>query len=408
MKIFITIFTCLFMSSTLHAQSPFTQTLYSTYDSYKAQEISTRRISHSEVMKILDALVREMPDILSSSIAGTSSEGREIRLLKLGTGKTRILLWSQMHGDEPTATMGLIDALKYISKNKNSNEVQTILQQTTLLILPMLNPDGAERFQRRTAQGIDMNRDAVTLQTPEANILKSVRDTYKPEIGFNLHDQDPHYTVGQTGKWATIALLTPAYNYAKEDNDVRIRAKKVAATLATIFKPYIDGHISRYDDTFEPRAFGDNIQKWGTSTILIESGGWPNDPEKMYIRKLNCVALLSIFHSIATKEYEHANIPDYESLHDNTRNLYDVIIKNVTITFSDSRKPVTVDVGIDYSETKNASGEITRIGKVVDLGDLRTYVAFETLDGSNSTLDASLVEMNDAINVDDVRKKLKK
>ena len=34
-------------------------------------------------------------------------------------------------------------------------------------MVPMLNPDGAERFQRRNAQGIDINRDALLLQSPE-------------------------------------------------------------------------------------------------------------------------------------------------------------------------------------------------------------------------------------------------
>jgi len=54
----------------------------------------------------------------------------------------------------------------------------------------MLNPDGAERFTRRTAQMIDMNRDASALATPEAKILKSTHDMYQPEYGFNLHDQE--------------------------------------------------------------------------------------------------------------------------------------------------------------------------------------------------------------------------
>ncbi|MBW7887600.1 MAG: peptidase M14 [Bacteroidetes bacterium] len=396
------------MSSSLHAQQQFAKTLYDSYETYKVQEITTRRISHPELMKIIDRFAQQMPEILSVETVGTSAEGREIRLLKIGAGTTKIFMWSQMHGDEPTATMGLMDLLSYINNNKKSPEVQAILKNTTLLIIPMLNPDGALRFQRRTSQGIDMNRDAQHLQTPEANILKSIRDKYNPEIGFNLHDQDPHYTVGQTGKWATIALLTPAYNYAKEDNAVRMRAKKVAAELVTIFKPFIDGHVSRYDDTFEPRAFGDNIQKWGTSTILIESGGWPNDPEKMFIRKLNCVALLSVFHSIATKTYERTDISHYENLPDNTRNLYDVIIKNVTLKFSDSRKPMTADVGIDYHEIKDTSGVTKRIGRVVDLGDLSIYVAFETIDGSGKTLDASIVEMNDRVDVDSLREQLKK
>ena len=45
-------------------------------------------------------------------------------------------------------------------------------------------------------------------------------------------------------------------------------------------RPYAMGMISRYDDTHEPRAFGDGIQSLGVSTMLVEAGGWPEaDPE---------------------------------------------------------------------------------------------------------------------------------
>ncbi len=407
MKILLTFFTIGILVMYAEAQTQFTTSLFNSYESYKAKEITTHRFTHAELMKILDNLKSQYGDIMAMEDAGKSAEGRSIKLLTLGKGKTKIFMWSQMHGDEPTATMGLMDALNYIAANQNSAEVKKILSETTLLIIPMLNPDGAERFQRRTSQGIDMNRDALRLQTPEAKILKGIRDKYNPEIGFNLHDQDPRYTVGKTGKVATIALLAPAMNVEKTDNAVRTRAKKIAAELVNIFKPFIDGHISRYDDSFEPRAFGDNIQKWGTSTALIESGGWANDPGKMFIRKLNCVALLSIFHSIATAQYEKANISDYENLQENTRNLYDVIIEKATLTFSDSRMPITADIGIDFEEKKE-NGVMKRIGRVVDCGDLSVYAAFEKISGEGKSLNASEFELNDIVDINTVRELLKK
>ena len=159
-----------------------------------------------------------MKNIFNIEQIGVSSEGRSINLLTIGSGKKKIFMWSQMHGDEPTATMGMLDMLSYIGKNQTAPEVKKILAETTLLIIPMLNPDGAERFQRRSVHGIDINRDALQLQTNEARILKQTRDKYSPEFGFNLHDQEPRYTVGSTGKVATIALLAPTYDYAKSEN----------------------------------------------------------------------------------------------------------------------------------------------------------------------------------------------
>ncbi|NUN94208.1 MAG: peptidase M14, partial [Verrucomicrobiae bacterium] len=130
----------------------------------------------------LAALQTRLGGLATMEEAGRSAEGRSINLLRLGTGKTKVFLWSQMHGDEPTATMALLDLLHYIALRRETPEVKAILKQTTLLIIPMLNPDGAERFQRRTSQGIDMNRDALRLQTPEARVLKSVDDVRR-ELG---------------------------------------------------------------------------------------------------------------------------------------------------------------------------------------------------------------------------------
>ena len=126
--------------------------------------------------------------------------------MTLGSGPRRILLWSQMHGDEPSATPALLDLADTLLAS-DEPERRAILERSTLLIVPMLNPDGAERYARRNAQAIDINRDALHLSTPEGRLLKAVRDRFQPELGFNLHDQNRRTTVGDTGVLATISLL---------------------------------------------------------------------------------------------------------------------------------------------------------------------------------------------------------
>ena len=210
---------------------------------------------------------------------GKSIQGRSISMISIGNGATNILLWSQMHGDESTATMAIFDIFNYLKKNKE------ILNNVTLHFIPMLNPDGAELFKRRNAIGIDINRDALRLQSPESRILKSARDSVQANFGFNLHDQSKYYNAERTNKPATISDLAPAYNYEKDINDIRGNAMKIIVQMNDILQNYVPGQVGRYSDEFEPRAFGDNIQKWGTRTILIESGGYPDDPEKQFILK---------------------------------------------------------------------------------------------------------------------------
>ena len=100
-------------------------------------------------------------------------------------------MWSQMHGDEPTATMALMDLFQFLQKKDEFDSLrQVLLSKLTLHFIPMLNPDGANRFTRRNMQGIDINRDAMRMQTPEGRILKRIRDETKADWGFNLHDQN--------------------------------------------------------------------------------------------------------------------------------------------------------------------------------------------------------------------------
>ena len=88
---------------------------------------------------------------------------------------------------------------------------------------------------------------------------------------------------------------------------------KIIVFMNDILQKYAPGQVGRYNDDFEPRAFGDNIQKWGTSTILIESGGYPNDIEKQEISdafKASDVTNSVYKHSLMLeiRHYLHTNV----------------------------------------------------------------------------------------------------
>ncbi|HLF20220.1 MAG TPA: M14 family zinc carboxypeptidase [Bacteroidota bacterium] len=376
--------------------------LFDSYDKYKIQEIRSRRFTQADMLRWLKPL--ENKGVFQKTEIGKSAEGRMISMFTVGSGSTKVLLWSQMHGDEPTATMALLDMLNFFALSSSHPFVMSIREELMLLIIPMVNPDGAEIFQRRTAQCVDMNRDALRLETPEARMLKEVQQTHKPDFGFNLHDQDPLNTVGASKKVTAVALLAPATDESRADNAVRSRAKKVAATVANVLTQFINGHLAKYDDTFEPRAFGDNIQRWGTSTILIESGGWPQDRDKMFLRKMNYVALLSSLGTIADKSYETADLSLYEQLPFNTKNLYDIIIRNGRLKVSESVPVLNVDVGLNLEEVRDSStGKILLTAKIVDVGDLSTYAALEEINAAGSSLDERFIHLEMSISYEDIR-----
>ena len=172
------------------------------------------RLKHEDLRARLSALAARHPGLFSITEEGVSSEGRKIPLLVAGSGPTTVLLWSQMHGDEPTATSALLDVLEHLGRTRRTPETERLLSRLTLAIIPMLNPDGAARTRRTNAQGIDVNRDALRLQTPEGRFLKSVRDRLKPSIGYNLHNHSPNVTAGKSGKQVAISLLSVPFDDA--------------------------------------------------------------------------------------------------------------------------------------------------------------------------------------------------
>jgi hypothetical protein len=312
---------------------------------------------------------------VSSRVAGESAEGREIRHLTFGSGPTQVLLWSQMHGNESTASMSLADMIRFFHESPDHPMARRISEGSTIHMIPMLNPDGAERFQRRNAQGIDVNRDARRLQTPEGRILKAVRDDVEPDFGFNLHDQGAAM-VGDSDRDAAIALLAPAFNAARDVDDKRRRAMQVATLLIESMEPLVGDHISKYDDTFNPRAFGDLMGAWGASTILIEAATWEDDPQKQHLRKTNFVGILSALDAIATGRYEEYDPNVYESLAYNGRRLPNLLVRGGTIAVP-GIPPLEADMLISYDRPL-----LQEDGVVIDIGDMGTSAAHDTLDVS--------------------------
>ncbi len=352
--------------------------LLDAYQRYHHSAITTKRFEYEKIISAINSLTANKRFFIEK--VGYSFEERTVYLVQWGQGDTKILLWSQMHGDESTATRALLDVWKFLDADDDFNEIRNdLFIKTTLIFIPVLNPDGANLFQRRTVQGIDMNRDAVKLQTPEARILKGAIDRFNPEFGFNLHDQSPYYGAGESPFPASISFLAPAYNHAKEINTQRDNAMSVIGFMNNLLQKIIPGHVGRYDDTFNPRAFGDNIQKWGTSTILVESGGYPGDGEKEYLRKLNFALLLASFNAIAHDAYRVSTNHTYDSIPFNMKErFFDLLIRNAVIEIAG--KDFKVDIGINREEVNYYDHSDYYFRSIVeDMGDLALYHGYEEL-----------------------------
>ncbi|HUL78682.1 MAG TPA: M14 family zinc carboxypeptidase [Vicinamibacteria bacterium] len=304
-------------------------------------------LRHAELVERLRALAALHRGRLSLEEVGRSVQGRPIHLLRLGRGPRLVLLWSQMHGDEPSATPALLDVADTLLASEASGD-RAVLEELTLLMVPMLNPDGAERRARRNAQGIDVNRDALALSTPEGRALKAVRDRFQPELGFNLHDQGRRTTVGDTGVLATISLLAVSGDAQGRATPGRERARRVCSAIARALEPFVPGGIARYDEDWNPRAFGDNLTAWGTPVVLVESGGLPPGRPLTDLTRLNYVALLTVLRGLARDDVSGATAEAYEGLRRNEENLWtDVLLAGGRVWQPGAGDPYRADVAFD-------------------------------------------------------------
>ncbi|MCO6509665.1 MAG: hypothetical protein J5I65_02640 [Aridibacter famidurans] len=313
--------------------------------------------------------------------AGRSYGDREIYQVEWGKGPFKVFLWSQMHGDEPTATPALIDLFAFLETNREKIVwVGEMHNRLTIRAVPMLNPDGAEVFQRRNLQWIDINRDARSLKTPEGQLLKRLVDEFFPDVGFNLHNQQELTTAGRSFNQATISLL--AVN-GRPDNSTYPgyeRNKRICAEIVRALENFIPGHIAQYSDSYNSQAFGDNISAWGSPVILIETGGYHGKGEDFLIR-LNFIAFLTALRTMVEGRMEGADPEAYNSLPPNSSGrIFSLVIRNAEIVIpGKADKPYIADIGINRERRR---AQFIPPVYVREIGDLSNRKGLEEVDAS--------------------------
>ena len=358
--------------------SSFTEELFNEYSKYEVEGFSNMKVEPDFLQKQIDLITDKSPGLFEIQLLGHSVEDRPIRMVSIGNGDIDVLMWSQMHGNESTATRSIVDLLSFIAENSKRRSVNSLLQDLRIHFIPMLNPDGASRWTRENAIGIDLNRDALRLIAPESQILKRVRDSLNADYGFNLHDQSKYYNVERLSNEASISFLATAFDYEKSRSAGRDEAMQLISYLYQINQKYIPNHTGRYNDDFEPRAFGDNIQKWGTKLILIETGGFKNDPEKQLGRKLNFVLIGSALEAIQKGLHKAIAVEQYGQIPRNDRNLFDLKIEKVQKKVNGSYYTVDLGYYLEKSENDSIKNQIVYQVTLEDQGDLSTYAGYKS------------------------------
>lgn len=376
------------------APAPASQALASLWDREHVSTPVSALVDHADVKRRLGTIAEAgAASVLHVKQVGASVEGREIYDVSFGTGPYVVFLWSQMHGDEATATSALFDLYAYVDAHRAEPQVTGMLKALTVHTVPMLNPDGAERWQRRNAQGIDINRDALLLQSPEGRLLKKLRDEWQPKVGVNLHNENWRTSIGRPPVGAAISLLSVAFDEPRTMNPGRLLTRQLASVVRDSLEPLAPGRIGKYEEAFEARAFGDNLTKWGTPVLLIETGPYPEvNPDPALVR-LNFVALVRALGALADGSVEQADPARYDALPVNESLNLHTVIRNVRIVQGTGLAAFVGDVGINATRRVRVDGskrQLIESYQIDDIGDLRAAGRLFDVDGTGKVLAPSV------------------
>lgn len=366
--LFIFAFIVFLSASSTRAQT--SQELFKAWDKYHLVKTFASDMRHHDLKKYLDELKKNNIKVAE---VGRSFENREIYQIEWGKGAIRVFMWSQMHGDEPTATPALLDMFVFLNKNRELAWVKRMEENLTIRAVPMLNPDGAELFRRRSLQGIDINRDARNLKTPEAQLLKRLRDEWNPQIGFNLHNQQELTTVEGTSNQAAISFLVVEGDPTLSNKEGNERNKRLVSAMVIALQDFIRGHVGRYVDSYNPDAFGDKFSDWGTNTILIETGALHGKDEHFLV-KMNFIAFLTALNALADGNAEKISPINYELLPKNSSgNLFNFIFRRAHIVNPGDELiiPMIADITVNTSRGRASMPRLSVVQGIVNFSSSR-------------------------------------
>ena len=177
------IFACIVFGTSLHGNEvvipPPIRNLY--------QRLTT----HEELVRYAETIVSRSEAVTLDTL-GTTQQNRMIPVLRFSSHdetewstnkKLRVFIYCQQHGNEPggkEAALLLIDWLVHTPGY--------VLDFMDILVVPQVNPDGAERGERRNGNLVDLNRNHAILTEPESRFIHDLFLSFMPHVTLDVHE----------------------------------------------------------------------------------------------------------------------------------------------------------------------------------------------------------------------------
>ena len=344
------------------------------YIQFKVCQLKTRLVHNGTILPFLNNL----PKTFEVKEIGRSVQNRAVRSVSFGTGSIKVLIWSQMHGNESTTTKAIIDFCNILCAITDDYEISLF----TFLIIPILNPDGAFNFSRYNHNGVDLNRDARNLTQVESVILKNIFESFKPDYCFNMHEQRSIYSAGEINFPSTMSFLAPSFDENNSINSQRKISMFLINQICNKLQKFIPNQVSRFDETFNMNCFGDLFQTLGVPTVLFEAGYYQNDFKRDVSRKLTTLSLIIACKSILKSSQILKTSLEYYKIPENKPLFFDVLIKDALINSNNDGAEVH-DIGIIFEEVI-FKDKIKLVPKIKSLGNLNLFFGHRIINAGKS------------------------
>lgn len=274
-------------------------------------------------------------DALDVKVIGQSVKGRDLFLAEYVSDPANptILFLTQQHGNEQLTTEGALEFIKHLG----SNRLGDTLENVNVLIVPMLNPDGAmgdvdfplddyiaggdRHLTRYNAVGADLNRDHVERIQPETRALhEEVLGAYDIDYMIDLHHQGTRSA--RDGQLVSGSILHPTT--PEVDPDVLEGSKRLGSIVFDAVDGTGWGHLGKYAGGDATTISRNGVAvEYDISTLLFEMRGMSDHENESYVlgqksngylRQQTLITLEATVQAIADGSVETADTAFWDTL----------------------------------------------------------------------------------------------
>ena len=247
-------------------------------DSYKPNNTTHTRSgkndipNSSQIYQSFEHLAKGNPHWIKMKTIGITPGGKPINEYILSSpnamNAAKVWIQSGLHGNEPAPVQSSCRLAEYLL---STDEGKQLLYKVRLALVPIANPDGYDKMERKSGTGLDLNRDMTKMADPVTRILKQAYFEFRPDVTLDIHEFRPRRkeTDSYFGKKLEIdydvLLMDGAHPNADEDMKLfqqrlyQTRLENALAERGYSFDKYFTPHLENnqlvaYKDAKNPQS----------------------------------------------------------------------------------------------------------------------------------------------------------